>query len=569
MSNSEKKHLDIPKGLVSQWIFERPNIWQMRLCSASELSPIAHRRRVEFLGSGVEIEHLWMLGLLQADLIESSYAIEMEGLEFLGNYDYGEFYYADCREMDLSESGIIEVLKDSKFYKSSLPKGLKLKFHPFRYYVLYHLKRCIQSNIFSTQPLYSVKGYHDLIDRELGALQKWISSENAKNLFRHWNNTCSLAISTEPFCYIDLFRVRRIPSGIEDDVQDRLIKEHQLLVDGLFKLLGLDIIREIHNDLCFSANRLDSNSSVHQILRLTRGENRIKDIEGELGGSIYFYTMAEMIRRTAERVYGEELPEENTISFKETNKEIYGAERIIDASRRVKLEYLREFGLDYGLKLRWYVEGDTEFGALYYLWGESTAIDIVNLKGRFIEKSKIAFSESLKRDIRNGIYSFIYLDGDLTENKRVVKNAAKNDEMCGMFFISNPDFEFANFTTDDFAEIFMVYAKERGTDDEVNVEYFREKIRRCKTGKELFNAVKDEQILDGMDKGEKWGQSLVKYAIEYPEIVDSVTGLKKTRPIIEAIDSTMTALRSDYYVSYQTLQTNPETGKPQKRNTLP
>ena len=77
--------------------------------------------------------------------------------------------------------------------------------------------------------------------------------------------------------------------------------------------------------------------------------------------------MAETLRRFSESTFGRELPEEDELGFgmmRKVKAENYGSNRLLDGERGVANAFVRRFGLDYGVRVRWYVEGYTEWGAL-------------------------------------------------------------------------------------------------------------------------------------------------------------------------------------------------------------
>jgi hypothetical protein len=51
-----------------------------------------------------------------------------------------------------------------------------------------------------------------------------------------------------------------------------------------------------------------------------------------------------------------------------------------------------------------------------------------------------------------------------TIGRKVLPKAVKDSEMFGSFFISNPDFEFGNFTRDELVSVLWRIALERGAD---------------------------------------------------------------------------------------------------------
>ena len=78
--------------------------------------------------------------------------------------------------------------------------------------------------------------------------------------------------------------------------------------------------------MCREAEALEPNKEVHLILRLTERKYRLEKVKGVLGGATYLLTMAEMIRRSAETVFGTELPEEAEILLRltETDRQPQG-----------------------------------------------------------------------------------------------------------------------------------------------------------------------------------------------------------------------------------------------------
>jgi len=113
---------------------------------------------------------------------------------------------------------------------------------------------------------------------------------------------------------------------------------------------------------------------------MTKGRYRLEKIKGRLGGSIYLLTAAEMIRRAAEQVFDTQLREENDLDSEQLNAYRYGSERLLD-DYKARGEFIRDLHLDHGLRLRSYVEGDTEFAALKAEFGANEAVEVVNLRG--------------------------------------------------------------------------------------------------------------------------------------------------------------------------------------------
>ena len=133
------------------------------------------------------------------------------------------------------------------------------------------------------------------------------------------------------------------------------------------------------------------------------------------------------------------MPEEDELGFgvwqKDSRRIIYGSERVLDAPRNISNELMRQYGLDYGVRVRCYVEGETEYGALNSIIKPQNGIELINLGGNFIEGKKkgMAFRASLRNDKKSRIFSIVVLDNDRSDFVRAVRNAAAQDQMCGLF----------------------------------------------------------------------------------------------------------------------------------------
>ena len=94
-------------------------------------------------------------------------------------------------------------------------------------------------------------------------------------------------------------------------------------------------------------------------------------------------------------------------------------------------------------------------------------------------------------DIHRSVYSWVSLDGDVQDNVRLVKKAAKDDKMFGRFFISVPDFEIHNFSIEELAEVFWTMALENDPDlGWEHKEQLFQKTLGAKTANEFFDLAK-------------------------------------------------------------------------------
>jgi hypothetical protein len=311
---------------------------------------------------------------------------------------------------------------------------------------------------------------------------------------------------------------------------------------------------------------LDPNKDVHTLLRLTQGERRLKHIKGDLGGSVCLLIMAEVIRRASEYSFETQLREEDELGFGViplgVKEEIYGSERPLDADDNVKNQFIRSLGLDYSPKLRWYVEGETEYYAIESIVGNIRSIELVNLRGQVIEKRNkgVAFRENLRLDHKMHRFSFISIDGDRLDFVRAVRKSAGKDEFCGMFFVASPDFEFQNFSRNELEQIIADLAEEMEVLD-FDVDHLRDVVRDSANAKDLLSTIRtDFPKLSQVGKGSGWGIRLMSYAWEHPYISNG-----KKRQIIQAVESALRSINADYLASNKKYRVDPTTGTPVAR----
>lgn len=503
---------------VARWEVERPSIRQMRFLSVLDLNRLARDRGVDLSPWNEDIERFWKIGVLRADLLASKQPLDMEGLVFIQQSEAGENLYADVRDCVNKAEGLGGVFKDV----GGMPDNAYLMFHPFRYYVLCRIALELIPRVESLQILRSTAGYQRVIERFIASFNEKTADEKFTIEVRRWNEIVSLAVAVEPFTYNKVFGYYKVPVTYlnNEDVFYSALRTQYEDCKALLRNIGLEGVREVLSELCSEAERLEPNDDLRRLIRLTQ-RYRIERVKGKLGGSVYLLTMAEMIRRAAETVFETELPEEDefsygggeeTASFKEF---FYGARRLLD-SRDAISRFIQDLNLDYTVRLRWYVEGDTELYALQSELGEDDNIEIINLRGEVVAgKGKgLSFKENLLNDMRRFVYSFVSLDGDVDNNRRVLLKAVENREMFGMFFLSKPDFEFENFNSNELAGLLWEMALEKGTPAEEK-ENFIKYTSAAQNAKQLFDSAKKAlPSLQRLDKGKAWGERLLKFAKE-------------------------------------------------------
>src|SRR6266487_1597051 len=552
--------------LPGAWIAEHPGIWQMDLLSASEMARFCHDRGLSFSSFEDDIIQLWQLGLLKADLVESRRKYKRVGLIDRGKNSTGHHIYSDERLLRERPKGWRKPVKTAK----SLPVGVKLLFHPFRYYVLYHLDKGLELNI-SRMQMFNQEGYPRVLDIILSRFNNWSSSDQLVPRIEAWNDVASLAIVTEPCMYVRIFRsIRYSLSEINnmdtwrEEIQNQIDRYWQDHIADLYQRIGIDRLEEIRQELCIATQMLDSNRWVHTLLCLGRGNLR-KELKDRLGGALILRTMAEMLRRATEKAFNTKLREEDEPGFgwmpEDVKAKVYGSNRLLDGDENVAREFMRQYELHYGLRLRFYVEGATEWAALRHHFQTIGAdfIEVINLRGEVAQKGGkgVTFRENLRSDIAMHVFSIVLIDGDRSDFASAVKKAAADDEICGCFFLSAQDFECANFDLSELEEVLWLIALE---DEENKVteqdrQRLHEAIKYVSNAEELIKqARKALPQLAHLSKGETWGEKLIEYTWDHPERHDN------ERQVIEAIREALTTRTASYEITRCEYQVDPQTG---------
>lgn len=572
-------------GVLGRWMIERRYVWQMRLLDAKKLSHFARARGLQvFAFSGKDVERLWQLGLLRADCVQSAEKLDEDGLVEIRKDSYERYFYADARRTAPRAEGFLSVAAGLE----RPPKGVKPFFHPFRFYVIQQLLQPViyrpRPNItpMSTFTTSGMDSYLGLVKRELEKYNDYTREEHFLREVERANDIAALAIATEPCVYVRMFDWRRVPGlepgdlGIDVDeyralgsegrwnksleLQERVTEEHGRELADYYRDAGLERLEEVRGRLCIDSERLYADKDVVNLLRLARGRIPL-NIEGDLGAALLLRIMAETLRRFSEEVFGQELPEEDELGFglvvRNVKAEDYGSHRLFDGDRGAANAFVRRF-LDYGVRVRWYVEGRTEWNALRAVFAHHVAsgVEVHNLGGRVVFKGRAAFEDNLRTDLEGKVFSFVMVDGDRNDYVEAVRRAAREDRICGRFFIQEPDFEFANFSLPELEEIVWTIAEANGAAPE-------DRARLCAA---LADAENGEQIirkakaalpdsLKTLSKGKDWGERLMRYAWDNPEGPGG-----KTRLVVEAVDAAQRGLQANFDNERTECRVDPETG---------
>lgn len=506
-----------------------------------------------------DIRGLWHIGLLRADYVETEHPIQITGLVPLG----GGRQYLDLRGMEPRPGGYGSSIPEQPIGKSSDDKLTpELLFHPYRVYVLHHVVRTLVVKTSACQYLRWKPGLKNVADRFLAEFDRWTSRPEFSERFDHWNEVAELAAACTPVLWLPPENHparRRVSPWLPPYVE---------IVCAFLKRSGLFMVRQYREDLAWAAHTRDSNSTIHTLLRLMRRSERER-IKDRLGSAMKFLEMAEAIRRACERLLGIDLPEEDELGpgqwMEGARNMLYGHERVFDAPPMDLRDFVGILGLDFGVKVRCYVEGETELGAFRRAVGLEGQCSFVNLKGNVVQRhgKGMAFADSLAEDMRDRVISVVVVDGDRAEVVRTLRRAARENRMHGPFFLSVPDFEFASFNVEELSRVALaIHLEARVDDDEVNerLPQLLPLVARARSAKEFLGLLREAGVL-GVGKGEKWGEALMAYAISHPTFPPGDDRAGKEREIVGVARLLIRAQDVGYLRSVEQEQLDPDSGR--------
>jgi hypothetical protein len=282
-------------------------------------------------------------------------------------------------------------------------------------------------------------------------------------------------------------------------------------------------LRRWHNDIALTAYGLDPLRAWFDLTR-NIAWGAWERVQGKVRLAHDLYTMAEIVRLYAGEFLRVELPEEDEVwhgSYAGAIKERrYGHPRVTERRRHVRRRIAREFGLDGGIRLVWFVEGGTEIGFVSrysQLTGyecDSLGIAVKNLWGSGSVRGKHSplLRQRLEEARREDQFTYVTLDSK-PDMSPELRQLARDGLITAGFKIWRGDFESDNFTDEELAAIVRAVAKEAGV--EVRIDAWAiTKQREGETG--TGDAIK--RCLRGqpyeLGKGKEWGAKLVEWAVE-------------------------------------------------------
>ena len=272
-----------PVWLASR-IVENASIWQNNFQDPQRFSHFIRVHKVRFWAP--HIFHLWDLGWVRAEFVQAKKLISIKDIDLLATNPEGDSIYADNRQLNTTKT--ISDVPIKQYYEET--PVIVPYFHPFKYYVFWHIQRYMQLAISHYQIMNPAK-YPLLLENQIQVFFAWTQSENAVEQVNRWDEIARLAIATEPCFYPEVIGTF---TWLFPSTQEEQFTKIQLLKIALkeeYLKIGLQPIKDILADLCTSADMIEPNKTVHSLMRFIRGKTR-RQFTGELGGAILLKTMA-------------------------------------------------------------------------------------------------------------------------------------------------------------------------------------------------------------------------------------------------------------------------------------
>ena len=623
--NGEKRGMDkgpiTSRGPLIDWATygrmhaSRGEVWQVRLEGANVLldggrfTRMARRRGAD-VGGGPQdgVKRLWALGWLKADLVRVATDVEEadlleavgDGLIALGENEYGRRLYADARAAGHG----VGMNRVGGLAGVDLLEGVQPLFHPFRYHVYHWIEGMLRFNVtpLSTLTTAGIESLNGLYERVAGWKDERFGSASFSADLREFNERAALVALAEPLYFGRMFgyRTRQTQYDFDElglsedeygelsndevrrlslDLFDRRMCQHQDEVFSLLRQAGQERLEYERRRLCDAVSMLEANPEVLNLLRMSRWDDRL-DLDGTTGGAMLTLTMAEALRRATEDALEIELPEEDELypsifsheARADAKRRSYGTHRLLDDEEAMR-DFVKMQGLDTTARVRWYVEGETEKGALSEVFEKlgDRRVALVNLRAQFGQRKKkidaSGFRERLRQDRDEGVFSLISIDGDDEDVCRIVRSAVEAEDLFGEIFVSKPDFEIGNFEPTELGEVLWRWMKddeEQHKGEEGDWFALRDDdktlllstVEGAKGNKRFFEKAYEalEERVAGFEKSEEWGRRLMAYATEYPE---KETG--ERRLLTEAMERAYDLAQANYSAVRANNRTDPET----------
>ncbi len=338
---------------------------------------------------------------------------------------------------------------------------------------------------------------------------------------------------------------RRIVGGFDEPVEQYWSWRRSHQPDGLLAQHGVtpEDFRRWHEGLALSATRVDPLADWFALTQQVDLEHR-KPLESSLSGprgsarlAQDLYLMAQALRSYAAEFLGLDLSEEDAVRLGPAatgaNERFYGLPYVTLGSRDVRRRVAREYGTESGIRVVWFVEGDTEIGFIERYSAEvgialhDRGVAVRNLEGvGGLKSSKLRQLLKEARDEQQ--FVFVTAD-DEGEAGRELRALARSESVTAGFRLwTGRCLETANFSDDELAlitaEYFHLPKKHRFTGTQLSTAR-----KQAKSIKDAINACLAGSTYS-LQTGREWGEELAHWALCHPVPDDLREGAE--RPIV-------------------------------------
>jgi hypothetical protein len=431
-------------------------------------------------------------------------------------------------------------------------RSYELQFHPFRLYPMLRILSAMRWTLSRGSVLYP-KGLREHADRHVQRVRTHLRSPRFLEQIEGWNGIADLAILLEPLYwpYMTGRTTERsfvLPGSLEETNKGGRLAEYRSSILAFVQRIPKAMLAGAHMDLRYQASLLDDNQELYLILRASSWSRRER-LKGDIGAALWIRHLAEVIRLAYDELYDDRLVHEDEAGsqwVEGARAWVYGSEYPLENPREMIRRVLPRYGIDSSPRVRFYVEGDTEEGAMeealqgYLGYG----IEIVNLKSRGWDDWLLL---QLQKDVEASRLSLIMLDGDRKDHIEAIRRRATEGRIVGMVFLNTPDIELGNFSIEQLVRATQLYETELGLEGPpLDVAAFE----GVASGRSFAKTYEDLRLSRGI-KGAAWGRALVKVAYE-----DREHDGDETNGLVYAVACAHRAMTTDYDASKRMYRIN-------------
>ncbi len=403
-----------------------------------------------------------------------------------------------------------------------------LRFHPFRLLPFKELLDLMDWRLSRMSIIYP-EGVVKYAGEHVARFDQWTKDPRFLERLNWWNGVADLAILLEPL-YWPLI-TSRISGHLITALKDPESKFGQMFRE--YKAYALEVLARIpkaviataHMELRIEAAKLDDNHELYLILRATNWQKRER-IEGHLGCAMWLRHMAEVLRLGYDELYEDRLVHEDEAFgrwHEGARKWVYGSEYPLENIPEMVQRILPHWGITSSPRVRFYVEGETEEGALESgLEGFlGFGVEVVNLRAQ-------GWGTWLRQELENDVaakrLSLLMLDDDqvagLSETEarrrqdaiRALKAHVREGLIVGMVFVNSPDLEFGCFTIEELLKAAVYYEEGVGFTDLEPLD--SKAFQDIQTGRAFAERYCELRKVPSL-KGKSWGAALMRVAFEF------------------------------------------------------